>query len=488
LKSKLGSVQHVVENRRCEEARFHFNIPFCATLTRSIHHISAGMRLSVSLPQAEPEGSPLRTVLPHSQSGIPDPYSSVLQEALASLHPTRSQAVFLWNKGVLDSVASTASNSQSYILQVCSWMAFIANRAQRYPKLRGLDPSITWRRGSAGEGGRPSQAQGYYVNIGGGGPVVGNTRLNELHVTTSLFCGDGDEGLELAVMWTTLPVDTKRSIWNLTLCGGVEVSRNQIRRARLWEIKRACGLKGFEGIMPELVLKGIFAPNCGRARSRMDSTWHVSWTPGFRDDSFQGMGSRQSKLHGAIRQRPSNEILDTLEECLIFKDCTDDQRAQLLPFNSPEYAPIKSLFLFAIRDQPDHEHTLSKPSLKERAKLVKSRKLEEQKAAQLKASASGSSSVKAWITGGTISASKSGATISEPRLTGKGQKLAEYLKYSFKGKTITSPVPPGRGDSRRRISPSRRSSRSQGATLRYPLLRRKRLLAPKRWPSTLDSQ
>ncbi|KAJ1389052.1 hypothetical protein B484DRAFT_409449, partial [Ochromonadaceae sp. CCMP2298] len=44
--------------------------------------------LSVSLPQAEPEGSPMRTVLPHSQSGIPDPYSSVLQEALDSLHPT----------------------------------------------------------------------------------------------------------------------------------------------------------------------------------------------------------------------------------------------------------------------------------------------------------------------------------------------------------------------------------------------------------------
>ncbi|KAJ1411350.1 hypothetical protein B484DRAFT_402656 [Ochromonadaceae sp. CCMP2298] len=47
------------------------------------------MSLSVSLPQAEPEGSPMRTVLPHSQSGTADPYSRVLQEALDSLHPIR---------------------------------------------------------------------------------------------------------------------------------------------------------------------------------------------------------------------------------------------------------------------------------------------------------------------------------------------------------------------------------------------------------------
>ncbi|KAJ1386589.1 hypothetical protein B484DRAFT_410154 [Ochromonadaceae sp. CCMP2298] len=103
------------------------------------------------------------------------------------------------------------------------------------------------------------------------------------------------------------------------------------------------------------------------------------------------------------------------------KDCTDDQRAQLLPFNSPEYAPIKSEFLSAIRDQPDLEHTLSKPNLLERRKLADRRRAAEKKAAQRKSAAAGSSGLTAWITGGTISLPKSGATISEePRLNPRG--------------------------------------------------------------------
>ncbi|KAJ1388837.1 hypothetical protein B484DRAFT_439991 [Ochromonadaceae sp. CCMP2298] len=384
------------------------------------------MSRSVSLPQAEPEGSPMRTVPPHSQSGIPDPYSSVLQEALAALHPTRSQAVFLWNRGVLDSVASTASNSQSYILQVSAWMARIAKRAQDYPKLRGLDPSITWLRGSAGEGGRPSHAQGYYVNIGGGGggPIVGNTRLNELRGTTTLFCGDDDEGLALAVLWTTLPVDARRSIWNLTECGGLHgVPTKLLGRARLWEIKRACGVEGFEGIMPDLVLKGISAPNCGPARFNREGTWLVRWTPGFRHDSGQGMGQRSIHPTEPGRRCPNSCVtLSTREECLILRDCTDEQRAQLLPFSYAEYLPIKSEFLSLCRDRPDQEHTLSKPSLQERRRLVDKRLAADKKAAQLRKAGARSSGLTAWLTGGTMSLPKSGATISEePRRNIKGE-------------------------------------------------------------------
>ncbi|KAJ1432260.1 hypothetical protein B484DRAFT_395080 [Ochromonadaceae sp. CCMP2298] len=119
----------------------------------------------------------------------------------------------------------------------------------------------------------------------------------------------------------------------------------------------------------------------------------------------------------------------------------------LHPTRSQAYAPIKSEFLSAIRDQPDHEHTLSKPSLQERRRLVDRRKAAEKKAAKLKSSAAGSSGLKAWITGGTISLPKSGATISEePRLTGKGQ-ISRIPEKPIKGEdyNLTSIPPLKRG-------------------------------------------
>ncbi|KAJ1381073.1 hypothetical protein B484DRAFT_440881, partial [Ochromonadaceae sp. CCMP2298] len=224
-------------------------------------------------------------------------------------------------------------------------------------------------------------------------------------------------------MWTTLPVDARRSIWNLTLCGGLHgIPSNLLSPARHWEIKRACGVEGFEGIMPGLTLQGIHAPNCGPARFNKDSTWLVRWTPGFRHDSSQGMGRRNNPTEPGRRLPFSSVVLSTKEECLIFRDCTDQQRAQLLPFNNPEYAPIKSEFLSLCRDRPDQEHTLSKPDPKERKRLLDRRRAAEKKAAQLTKAGAGSSGLTAWITGGTTSLPKSGATISEePRRNIKGE-------------------------------------------------------------------